>query len=163
MSRTASSRTAASGLDNAKCATVVLNVRLKPLFVPILVRLSAGADPASFSDSGSIKIEGIALGRLDDKDLLIVVAEIEPVFQERREDRADARMTALAQPFDNACLVGVRRLPQLAERRQETCVVWRLGVYRDRRPKGRAAARTATARPHGRCFITCSSVPNTSW
>ena len=58
MSRTASNRTATSGLDNAKCATVVLNMRLKLLFVPILLRLSAGADPASFSDSGSIKLRG---------------------------------------------------------------------------------------------------------
>ena len=54
----------------------------------------------------------------------------------RREDCADARMTALAQPFDNTRLVGVRRLPQLAERRQETCVIWRLGVYRNYAPKG---------------------------
>ena len=60
ISRTASNRTDASGLDNEKCATVVLNVLLKPLFVPILVRLSAGADPASFSDSGSIRLRGSA-------------------------------------------------------------------------------------------------------
>ena len=115
-------------------------MRLKPLFVPILVRLSAGADPASFSDSGSIKLRGSAVGRLDDKNLLIAVAEIEPVFQERREDRADARMTALAQPFDNTRLVGVRRLPQLAERRQESLRRSEIGRVPGLRPKGRAAA-----------------------
>ena len=41
MSRTASSRTAASGLDSAKCATAIRSVRRSRLFVPILVRLSA--------------------------------------------------------------------------------------------------------------------------
>src|SRR5258708_1662524 len=81
-------------------------------------------------------MERILLGRLDDKNSLVVVAEIEPIFHERREDCADARMAALAQPFDNTRLVGVGRLPQLAERRQKTCVIWRLGVNRDYVPKG---------------------------
>ena len=36
------------------------------------------------------------------KNLLVAVAEIEPVFQEGREDGADARMPALAQPFDDS-------------------------------------------------------------
>src|SRR5258706_7144583 len=81
-------------------------------------------------------MKGIPLSRLNDKDLLIVVAEIESVFQECRQDRADARMTALAEPFDNICLVGVGRLPQFGEGRKETCVFCRLGVYRDYASKG---------------------------
>src|SRR5258708_35957541 len=81
-------------------------------------------------------MERILLGGLDDKNFLVVVAEIEPIFHERREDCADARMTALAQPFDNTRLAGVGRLPQLAERRQKTCVIGRLSVNRDYVPKG---------------------------
>ena len=58
ISRTASNRTATSGLDNEKCATVARKALLKPLFVPIWVRLSAEADPASFSVRGSINLKG---------------------------------------------------------------------------------------------------------
>ena len=98
------------------------------------------------------QIEGIRVGRLDDEDLLIAVAEVETVFQERREDGADARMAALAQPFDDARLVGVSR-PRAARRasaRKVASVGWaEIGRVRELRPKGRAAAEAATARPTG--------------
>ena len=84
MSRTASSRTAASGLDKPKCASVVCNVRRRWLLVPILVKLSDGAEPASFSVSGSIR-SSVADPRrrvLTMKNFLIAVAVIETVFEQ---------------------------------------------------------------------------------
>ena len=135
--------------DKPKWATVVLNTRLRRLFVPIFVRLSAGAVPASLSDSGSIRssVSGSPSVDLTMNDLLIVVAEIETVFQERRENRADTRMTALAQPLDNRFLV--RNTPPRATRRASTRKARRSEIGRglEERSKGRAAAGTATARP----------------
>ena len=118
-------------LDNPKRASVVFKTRRKWLFVPILVRLSTGADPAAFNDSGSIKSSTPGFPRrLHDKNFLIVVAEVKPIFQERREDCADAGMTGLAEAVDNSFLVGEGCLAQLAERRQETGVGRRLGMRR---------------------------------
>ncbi len=62
----------------------------KPLFVPILVEAIRGGGSGILQGQRIDQIEGIRIGRLDDKNLLIAVAVIEPVFQQRREDRADA-------------------------------------------------------------------------
>ena len=52
-----------------------------------------------------------------DAHLLIAVVEIESIFEERGKDRLDAGMFALAEPLDDARLVGVRRLAKFTEGR----------------------------------------------
>ena len=65
ISVTASSRTAASGLDSAKRATAVLSTLRRRLFVPILVSSSRGAGPASSSDTGSTSSRAARLSSAD--------------------------------------------------------------------------------------------------
>ena len=77
-------RAEGSGLDSPKRARLVCNTRRNRLFVPILVRPSTEAEPASFNVTGSIKSRFVApllRRRFDKKDLLILVAEIQAIFQ----------------------------------------------------------------------------------
>ncbi len=117
-----------SGLDKPKWATVVLNTRLRRLFVPIFVRLSAGAGPHGLQRLriDQVKCGWIAFSRFDDNDLLVVVSKKKPVFQKRRQNRADTRVACLAQTFDDRFFICKRSLAQFAERREESSVARRL-------------------------------------
>ena len=58
-----------------------------------------------------VENSGITLGGLNDDDLLVFgflrSAIKKTIFHERREDRADTRMTGLAQPVDDRFLIGI--------------------------------------------------------
>src|SRR5437763_1867769 len=77
----------------------------------------------------------ISLGRFNDNDLLIRIAEIETVFHERSKHRADARMACLAQTFDDRFLIRERRFAQFAERRHKSGVARRLRLSRGNAPQ----------------------------
>ena len=82
----------------------------------------------SFSDSGSIRLKRIAFGRLDDEDLLIVCCGNKaglPEAPSGPRGRWDGRPGSAVR---RSLPCRSSRLAQLAERRQETCVVGRLGA-----------------------------------
>jgi hypothetical protein len=109
-----------------------------------------GADPALLQRKRIDQIEGIRIGRLDDKNLLIAVAEIEPVFQQRREDRANARMTASGSAVRQYSPCRSTKPPASSPSVDRKALrPWEIGRVPELRPKGRAAAQTATARPRG--------------
>ena len=120
--------------------------------MPILVKLSTGAKPASFKDKrvNQIKLRRISFGRLDQENHLIFVAVIESILQERGQDGSDIPVTALAQPFDDRLLVGKRSFAQLPDRDSGRLRRPTFGRRVRRRPSRRAvAAGAATARPAG--------------
>ena len=150
MSLTASSRTAASGLDSAKRATVVRSTRRSRLLVPILRQaVCAARRRRPCSVSGSIELERgrLVVGRLDDEDLLIAVADVEAVLE-----NAVSTGRALGWPLslrrvDDRFLVGEAGLAQLAERGEKASSSGDCAQRRRRTPEGGEQQPTATARP----------------
>ena len=122
--------------------------------------------PRACSESGSISSsDGSALvGGLDDEDLLVAVAEVEPIFEERREHRPRARMAARDQPLDDRFLVGEAGLAQLAERGRNASsgdLARERGDVRRRAQDAASSSQRSRCPPDRRLRITCSSVPST--
>ena len=89
---------------------------------------SAGAEPASLSVSGSISSSDASalVGRLDDEDRLIGVADVEPIFEQRREHRARAAGGRLSTSRSTICSLSAklasRSSPSAGEKRRRPAV-----------------------------------------
>ena len=108
-------------LDSLKRASVVCKMRRKWLFVTILLKSSEEAEPALFRVSGSIRssVGRIFFARLDEENLLILVAKIETILHKGRENGGGIGMAALGQPLDDFIFIvkrGVAQLPSVARK-----------------------------------------------
>ena len=132
-------------------------------------RAAPSRRPRASADRPARATAALVVGGLDDDDLLVRRAEVEAVFEQRREHRPRAGVAARDQPLGDRFLVGEARLAQLAEQRGENAVVWRLRRTAERRRAAtdeasssqQPAARRAAGPPATPVASTCSSVPST--
>ena len=151
------------------CASAMRRCRRSSLLVPILVSAVGGGRAGRLERHRIDQIERrLPSARLDDEHRVVAVAEVEPVFEQRREHRADAGMPRRDEPLDDR-LPCRRSRPRgsspSAARKASSWADWAAG-RRSAAPAGRAAARERTASPpaeRASCSVTCSSVPSTPW
>ena len=132
---------------------------------------------AATADRRARATASVVVGRLDDEDLLVGVADVEPIFEQRRQHGAHARMAGLRRAGRRS-LPCRRSWPRAAppsaarNRRPADC------ASAGRRRTAASSTRRAASRTRQRCrldrgrlrrvrsrsgTVTCSSVPSTPW
>src|SRR5215472_5131113 len=92
----------------------------------------------TFEGKGIDQIERweILFPRLDQEDLLILITEVQAIFEKGGKNGLDVRMTTLRQPLDDFVFIFECSVRQFSKRREKGGIARRLAQERARTPAG---------------------------